>query len=102
MIYNYFGSKEALIREVFRDYAQGAIDEFEPAAPRELHVEGKDRIHHFAKETKFPHLFHPSVLAELMQEDPEIREIVRRKYEEQGLPLMAELVGKAKGKRGNF
>lgn len=94
-IYNYFGSKEALIREVFRDYAQGAIDEFESVVRGNSTL--KEKIEYIILQKKQnSHTFHPSVLAELMQEDPEIREIVRRKYEEQGLPLMAELVGKAK------
>lgn len=94
-IYNYFGSKEALIREVFRDYVQGAIDEFESVVRGNSTL--KEKIEYIIlQKKKNSHTFHPSVLAELMQEDPEIREIVRRNYEEKSLPLVAELVGKAK------
>lgn len=94
-IYNYFGSKEALIREVFRDYVQSAVDEFESVV--RANVSLKEKIEYIVLQKKNnTHTLHPSVLAELVQEDPEIQELVRKNYEERSLPLMAELVGKAK------
>lgn len=94
-IYNYFGSKEALIREVFLDYFHKNMDEFEKVVRGNSSLKEKIEYIIFQKK-QTSHSFHPSVIAELMQDDPEIRDFVQQNYEERGVPMMVELIAKSK------
>ena len=96
-IYNYFGSKEALIREVFRDYLESTMEEFEAL----IHGEGtlKEKIEYIVfQKKKTSHSFHPSAISELMKEDPEIRDFVKQNYEQRSVPMVVDLVTKSKAK----
>ncbi|MCJ8010515.1 TetR/AcrR family transcriptional regulator [Paenibacillus sp. KQZ6P-2] len=94
-IYNYFGSKEALIREAFKDYVLQTIEDFETFIRGDYSLKEKIEYIIFQKK-QATHSFHPSVIAELMQEDSEIREFVQKSYEERSVPLVVELITKSK------
>lgn len=96
-IYNYFGSKEALIREVFQDYIEKIMVEFEALVGGSGTL--KEKIEYIIlQKKKTSHIFHPSVIAELMQEDPEIRNFVQQNYEERSVPMVVDLITKSKAK----
>ncbi|MWV43644.1 TetR family transcriptional regulator [Paenibacillus sp. HJL G12] len=94
-IYNYFGSKEALIREVFKNYMLATMQDFETFVRGEHSLKEKIEYIIFQKK-QTSHSFHPSVIAELMQEDPEIQNFVKRNYEERSVPMVVELITKCK------
>lgn len=94
-IYNYFGSKEALIREIFLDFMESILDEFEAVVTGEAALKEKIEFIILQKK-KNSHSFHPSVIAELMENDSEVRVMVQKNYEERSLPLVVELLTKSK------
>ncbi|GIO48128.1 TetR family transcriptional regulator [Paenibacillus azoreducens] len=94
-IYNYFGSKEALIREIFLEFMESILDEFEAVVTGEAALKEKIEFIILQKK-KNSHSFHPSVIAELMENDSEVRVMVQKNYEERSLPLVVELLTKSK------
>lgn len=94
-IYNYFGSKEALIREIFLEFMESILDEFEGVVTGKATL--KEKIEYIIlQKKKISHSFHPSVLAELMENDLEVRFMIQKTYEERSLPLVVELLAKSK------
>ncbi|WP_219835050.1 TetR/AcrR family transcriptional regulator [Paenibacillus sp. R14(2021)] len=94
-IYNYFGSKEALVRETFQTYFDGAIADFE-AYLAEGHPL-KEKIEHivFLKKASFRD-FPPGLIKELMAGDPEIALYIERQYREKSLPMTARIIEEGK------
>ncbi|MBB3111915.1 AcrR family transcriptional regulator [Paenibacillus phyllosphaerae] len=97
-IYNYFGSKEMLLRETFKAFIDSSLTEFQ------VHMEErhtfKETIHYIMfNEKKSNRFFTLDLLRELLVEDREIAEYVDRRYNEVVIPLMAEWIerGKAAG-----
>ncbi|MCD9024734.1 TetR/AcrR family transcriptional regulator [Cohnella sp. NL03-T5] len=97
-IYNYFGSKEALLRDVFKNYFDKATRDFE-----EYMNEGhslKEKIEHIIfleKETyrDFP----PGLIKELLIEDDELTRYIDEQYKLRAIPLTIRIIeeGKASG-----
>lgn len=97
-IYNYFGSKEALLREVFKHYVDKATQDFE-----EYMNEGhslKEKIEHvlFLKKESYRE-FPPGLLKDLLIEDDELARYIQKLYKEKTIPLTIRIIeeGKASG-----
>lgn len=94
-IYNYFGSKEALLREVFKDYVAMLMEEYEGVLTGDAPLKEKIEYIIFQKSRlKLP--FTPSVLKQLIEADPEINRFIRQQYEEHAIPLITDFVEKGK------
>jgi AcrR family transcriptional regulator len=97
-IYNYFGSKEALIREVFKDYLDKAVHDFE-----EYMNEGhslKEKIEYIISLEKESYKdFPPGLIKELLIEDYELTSYIEEQYKEKTIPLTVRIIeeGKASG-----
>ncbi|WP_187274143.1 TetR/AcrR family transcriptional regulator [Paenibacillus sp. N3.4] len=97
-IYNYFGSKEALVREVFKDYMWTAIKEFETFLAGEHSLKEKVEYIVFQKK-KSSKTFDPQVMKQLWRDDPEMVRFVKEEYMAKGIPLVMRLIedGKKNG-----
>ncbi|BBH23433.1 TetR family transcriptional regulator [Paenibacillus baekrokdamisoli] len=94
-IYNYFGSKEALLREVFKNYFDKAIRDFE-----EYMNEGhslKEKIEHiiFLKKESYKD-FPPGLIKELLMEDNELSRYIEEQYRERTIPLTVRIIKEGK------
>lgn len=97
-IYNYFGSKEELLREVFRNYFDKAIRDFE-----EYMSEGhslKEKIEHiiFLEKESYSD-FPPGLIKELLIDDEELARYMEEQYRNKAIPLTIRIIeeGKASG-----
>ncbi|WP_194540151.1 TetR/AcrR family transcriptional regulator [Paenibacillus sp. JZ16] len=97
-IYNYFGSKEELLREVFRNYFDKAIRDFE-----EYMSEGhslKEKIEHiiFLEKESYSD-FPPALIKELLIDDEELARYMEEQYRNKAIPLTIQIIeeGKASG-----
>jgi AcrR family transcriptional regulator len=97
-IYNYFGSKEALLREVFKNYFEKAIRDFE-----EYMNEGhslKEKIEHiiFLEKESYKD-FPPGLIKEMLIDDEELTRYIEKQYKEITIPLTVRIIeeGKAGG-----
>lgn len=97
-IYNYFGSKEALISESFKDFIQQAIDEFREEMRRQQSLKELIAYSLFKEKETYSSL-PPASIKEIMVDDQEMYVYIQRQYDEQIVPLMVEMVeeGKARG-----
>lgn len=94
-IYNYFGSKEALLREVFISFVDDAVRSFE-----EYMNEGhslKEKIEYIlfqGKETykELP----PGVIKELLVGDHELTQYIEEQYKGKALPLTVRMIQEGK------
>ncbi|OZB97703.1 TetR/AcrR family transcriptional regulator [Paenibacillus sp. XY044] len=94
-IYNYFGSKEALLREVFKEYVAMLMEEYEGVLKGDAPLKEKIEYIIFQKSRlKLP--FTPSVLKQLIEADPEINRFIQQQYEERAIPLITDFVQKGK------
>lgn len=97
-IYNYFGSKEALIREAFIDYFNQAIRDFE-SYMNEGHSL-KEKIAHIIDLEKTSYRdFPPSMLKQLLHEDTELARYIEVLYRDVSIPLTIRIIkeGQASG-----
>lgn len=97
-IYNYFGSKETLIRDVFKGYIDRAVYEFE------TYLNGghtlKEKIAHILSLEKTTYRdFPPGMIRQLVGQDPELRDYIDTMYKERSIPLTVRIIeeGKASG-----
>ncbi|MNO42328.1 transcriptional regulator BetI [compost metagenome] len=97
-IYNYFGSKEALLSESFKDFIEKVIREFED------YILGghslKEIIEYImTMERETYSSLPPATVKELMIEDKEMFHYIEERYTNDVLPLMVKMVedGKARG-----
>ncbi len=94
-IYNYFGSKEALLREVFKNYFDKVIRDFE-----EYMNEGhslKEKIEHiiFLEKESYKE-FPPGLIKELLIEDQELSRYIEEQYRERSIPLTVRIIKEGK------
>ncbi|MBW4082466.1 TetR/AcrR family transcriptional regulator [Paenibacillus sp. S150] len=97
-IYNYFGSKEALLSESFKDFVDEAILEFEEEM--RLRKTLKERVTYFIfKDKEAYSSLDPALVKELMVEDQVMYQYIQQQYDDRMVPLMAQMVaeGKASG-----
>jgi len=91
-IYNYFGSKEALLKEVFKDYIDHSISEFEEYMNKDISVKEKIELMILQKREANNQKFALTVIKEVMIEDSEIMDYVKRQYNEKIIPLMLQMI----------
>jgi len=91
-IYNYFGSKEALLKEVFKDYIDQSISEFEEYMNKDISVKEKIELIILQKREANKQKFALTVIKEVMIEDSEIMDYVKRQYDEKIIPLMLQMI----------
>jgi AcrR family transcriptional regulator len=94
-IYNYFGSKEALLREVFKNYFDKVIRDFE-----EYMNEGhslKEKIEHiiFLEKESYKE-FPPGLIKDLLIEDQELSRYIEEQYREKSIPLTVRIIKEGK------
>ncbi len=86
-IYNHFGSKEALFREVFKAYMDKFHREYEELLQEKLPMKAMiARI--FAMEKESFDYFPPRLMKELLQDDPELARSIEQEYTAKSLPLL--------------
>ncbi|WP_135556914.1 TetR/AcrR family transcriptional regulator [Paenibacillus cymbidii] len=97
-IYNYFGSKEALVRDVFKGYIDQAVAEFE-AFLNDGHTVKEKIAHILSLEKTTYHDFPPGMIRQLVGQDPELRDYIDMLYKERAIPLTVRIIeeGKASG-----
>lgn len=101
-IYNYFGSKEALLREVFINFADKAIRDFEDYMNEGYSL--KEKIEHIIFLEKESYRgFPPGLIKELLTEDHELASYIEKQYKEKTIPLTVRLIeeGKNSGEISN-
>lgn len=91
-IYNYFGSKEALLREVVKNYMTHSFKEFMENMNGEYTFKEKiERIILQEKEYSINSLT-PFLFNQLLTEDQEIAQFVEKEYSEKVLPAFFQLI----------
>jgi AcrR family transcriptional regulator len=97
-IYNYFGSKEALLLEVFKDYMNKTILEFEEFINGEHSLKEKIEYTIFQNKQSY-HTFTVPFIKELVLEDDEMKKYIDEQYNGKVVSLMTRLItiGKEKG-----
>ncbi|KHD84545.1 TetR/AcrR family transcriptional regulator [Heyndrickxia ginsengihumi] len=101
-IYNYFGSKEALLHEVIKDYIDTSMKEFEEYMQSNMSVKEKiERIIFHDKEAF--NTFSPHMINQLLIEDDEMAEYLQRVTNEKAIPLILQMLedGKKSGEISN-
>ncbi|WP_442602361.1 TetR/AcrR family transcriptional regulator [Paenibacillus sp. KN14-4R] len=94
-IYNYFGSKEALVREVFMDYVDRAIADFE-AYMNEDHT-FKEKIEHIIlQKTGTYREIPPRLIGQIMMEDHELSQYIEKLFSEKTVPLTVQIIQEGK------
>lgn len=96
-IYNYFGSKEALFRETFKDYMEKAFDEFEAFLSREPTFKEVVQYAVFNDKEAF-RAIKPEVFKQLLIDDREMSEYVRHVTHERAIPRIIGVIEEAKRK----
>ncbi|MDD9268842.1 TetR/AcrR family transcriptional regulator [Paenibacillus sp. GCM10023248] len=94
-IYNYYGSKEALVREVFIDYIRQTITEFEQFMAGSHTLKEKMEYIVFQKK-KSSRTFGLEIMKHIWREDPELSRFVREEYMARGMPLVVQLIEEGK------
>ncbi|MCR8642857.1 TetR/AcrR family transcriptional regulator [Paenibacillus sp. N1-5-1-14] len=97
-IYNYFGSKEALVREVFKNFVEKAIADFEAYMDEEHTF--KEKIEHIIfQEGAAYRDFPPNLIQQLLMDDAELAAYIEHMYQEKTIPITMRIIeeGKASG-----
>lgn len=94
-IYNYFGSKEILIRETFIDYVDRAVLEFEQYMDENHSL--KEKIEHIIllEKSSYKEL-PPRLIKELLAEDEELSRYIEKQYREKTIPLTVRILQEGK------
>ncbi|MHA6531369.1 TetR/AcrR family transcriptional regulator [Paenibacillus sp. BAC0078] len=99
-IYNYFGSKEALISESFKDFIEDSIREFEEEMKQKKSL--KERIAYFIfKDKETYSSLSPALVKEIMIDDQAMYQYIQQQYDDRLAPLMVQMVEEGK-KRGEI
>jgi Transcriptional regulator len=97
-IYNYFGSKEALLRETFQDSVVRATDEFEAIIGDQLTM--KEAVQHIlVADREVYRSFPPDFVKTMVLEDQECAAFIETLYRDRVIPLVVRFIeeGKARG-----
>ncbi|MDG0811455.1 TetR/AcrR family transcriptional regulator [Cohnella rhizosphaerae] len=97
-IYNYFGSKEALVRDAFKSYVDRAVEAFE-AYMREGHSLREQFSHILQLEKDSYRDFPPGLIKRMLADDEELAAYIETVYKEKTIPWTVRIVedGKAAG-----
>ncbi|AYB47419.1 TetR/AcrR family transcriptional regulator [Paenibacillus lautus] len=94
-IYNYFGSKEELLREVFRNYFDQAIRDFEQYMSEGHSL--KEKIEHIIfLEKESYNDFPPGLIKELLIDDEELSRYMEEQYRNKAIPLTVQIIQEGK------
>lgn len=94
-IYNYFGSKETLLREVFRNYVDNTIREFEDYMNEGHSLKEKIEYILFLEKASYKE-FPPRLIKELLIEDDELTRYIEEQYKEKTIPLTVRIIEEGK------
>lgn len=97
-IYNYFGSKEVLLREAFINYSDKAINDFEEYMNAGHSLKEKIEYILFREKEAYQEL-PPTIIKELLADDDELTRYIEGQYKEKAIPLTVRIIeeGKASG-----
>jgi AcrR family transcriptional regulator len=96
-IYNYFGSKEALLREVFKGYMDKNLSDFENFINGEPSLKEIIQYIVFADKEAF-RAYSPEFFKQLLIIDQEMGEYIEELYREKAMPLVVRFIDEAKRK----
>ena len=94
-IYNHFTSKEELVRAVLKDYMNNQFKAFKEVVQQEHSFAEVIELIIFEKHKAVQSL-NPSLLAEMLTTDEELKDYVEHFYRTQTLPLFVQLLEKAR------
>lgn len=97
-IYNYFGSKENLLSESFKNFVQQAIREFEEEMLRNHSM--RDLIGYIlVKEKETYSSLQPALIKEILYDNPQMYGYLQEQYDAKVIPLMLRMIeeGQARG-----
>ncbi|WP_274654738.1 TetR/AcrR family transcriptional regulator [Paenibacillus humicola] len=94
-IYNYFGSKEALIRDTVKMFAEKTFRDFE-AYMNEKHSFKEKLAHILVLEKESYTQFPPSLFKELLSSDPELASYIDEQYKQHTIPLSLRIFQEGK------
>ncbi|MBR0599363.1 TetR/AcrR family transcriptional regulator [Sinanaerobacter chloroacetimidivorans] len=94
-IYNYFGSKDELLRDVLLTVMNSTLQEYTEAIESDLPFTEKLQLFISEKTSELAAL-NPDFLNSMMSEDPEIRQIANDFVKNKFYPLMLKLIEKGK------
>lgn len=94
-IYNYFGSKEALIREAFKAQIDKPVQDFE-AYMNEGHTLKEVVEFIILQEKQIYGSFPPGRMKEILDEDPELAAYLEQQYRDKALPMTVQMIEDAK------
>ncbi|MDP4087505.1 MAG: TetR/AcrR family transcriptional regulator [Bacillota bacterium] len=90
-IYNYFGSKETLMREVFKYYINSSFKEFQEYMNGEHTF--KEKIEWIIlQERESSNTITPNMIDQLLINDPEIAKFLEKEYNEKIIPVFLEFI----------
>ncbi|PEB56831.1 TetR family transcriptional regulator [Bacillus pseudomycoides] len=96
-IYNHFGSKDALFRELIQEFATTEFQYYQELASENIPFH--EMMHKMiVRKMESGGLFHPDMLLQVIQKDPELREFIYRYQNETVLPWFLELLENAQRK----
>lgn len=97
-IYNYFGSKEHLLREVMEQFVDEAMVEFEAVMHEPISFEEK-MTKLFAMKRSYEHLHTGGITSNMAWGDPTVQQWYKELYTKKYVPVMRALIeqGKAEG-----
>ncbi|OCT12726.1 hypothetical protein A8709_28720 [Paenibacillus pectinilyticus] len=90
-IYNYFGSKEVLVREVFITYIRKTITDFEAFMEAEHSLKEKIEYIIFQKKES-SRTFGLQMMKQVWLEDPVLAKFVHEEYLARGIPMVIKLI----------
>ncbi|AJY76302.1 TetR/AcrR family transcriptional regulator [Paenibacillus beijingensis] len=94
-IYNYFGSKETLVRESFKSYIDKSVEAFKEQANKDLSF--KEMIEYILLYERNAYDFlSPGLIQELMLDDRDINSYIEEQYNGVIIPLMIRIIEKGK------
>lgn len=90
-IYNYFGSKEALLHQVIKDYIDRSIEEFLESMREENSF--KEKMEQaILQEKKSLNTLTPRMINQLLIKDSEMSQYVQKEYNEKVIPVILQLL----------
>ncbi|MGG3562111.1 TetR/AcrR family transcriptional regulator [Neobacillus rhizosphaerae] len=97
-IYNYFGSKEALLHEVMKQYIDSSFQHFQEYMQGDYTI--KEKIERMILQDKEAlYTFSPKIIKQLLVEDKEMADYIQKETNEKVIPMMLQLLedGKKSG-----
>lgn len=91
MIYNYYGSKTVLLRQVIFKYMEEQYDFYDQLLQKDIPFPEKIESIIFKKQETAKSL-HPEFLRSVMSKDPEIRAFIEDFFQKKAIPMIMEII----------